>query len=231
MVDGDATDCEITHCQTIDSVAGRASKCMISQCMSGDILVPHGAKACTIHDCLVQLNATWSRDDIFYVGGIAKELNEGSLVERCFVAGNLGSDKQNLYFSGITYSCAASTISQCAFGALKLGPKTAIGKRIASDVKEGSKLKDNVVLDCHRGESNPNGGDGKSLSAVLFTQHYLEHSLGWDFETVWQWSDAQKQPELRSVGVDALSHKQGRVAPDDDMDDLLNLQLTANLWL
>jgi len=36
---------------------------------------------------------------------------------------------------------------------------------------------------------------------------------------------------LRSVGVDAVSHNQRHAAHEDDMDDLLTRQLTANLWL
>lgn len=233
-----AGNCNISHCQAMGVlVQESASKCNISQCRTGHVLIDGEAITCTIQDCQVQVNGVWSTNlssSTTHVGGIARKLSEGSLVERCFVAGNSPRGDRVIHFSGIA-SCLDknSTIRQCAFGAFTRGNDVyqhescrivTYGEGI---FHSNFKLENNVALDCHRGESDPNGTDGKSLSAALFTQHYFEHTLDWNFTTVWRWNDQLKQPELRSVGVEVVQAE----PEDDDMGDLLTQQLTANLWL
>ena len=71
--------------------------------------------------------------------------------------------------------------------------------------------------------------DGKSVSAALFNQHYFEHTLGWDFDTVWQWNSTLNRPQLQSVGVGATVKT---VAPTQaSTNDLLAQQISANIWL
>ena len=101
---------------------------------------------------------------------------------------------------------------------------------IASEVKS-STLQDNVALDCHRGQSEPDGKNGKSLPSALFTAHYLEHTLNWDFDTVWQWNDKLNQPELKSVGSKAQLMTTRHGASASEQGDLLDQQLSANIWL
>lgn len=103
--------------------------------------------------------------------------------------------------------------------------------RITNSSDTASQLENNIALDVHAGTSDPNGKDGKSVSAALWTQHYFEHTLGWDFDTVWQWNAAQQQPELRAVGKTAMLSQPLANAPQEGMGDLLTEQLRANLWL
>lgn len=133
---------------------------------------------------------------------------------------------------GIANICEDGTIKQCALGAFeafKNGP--CLTHRIAAKITLASKLEGNVVLDSHLGESDSNGQEGKSLSAVLFTQHYFEHSLGWDFTNVWKWDKEKNQPELRTVGVNAAPQRLLSAESQSNITDLLQQQLKANLWL
>lgn len=136
------------------------------------------------------------------------------------------------FTGGITDNCIDSTIRQCALGGFKpfeSGPH--LTQRIAGMVFNATTLENNVALDSHEGESDANGPDGKSLSAALLTQHYFEHSLGWDFTNVWQWNKKRNEPELRTVGVNAVQQQVPFAEPQGNMGDLLQQQLKANLWL
>lgn len=230
-----AVNCNIAYCQS-DSylIGGNVEQSSISCCQAKQSLIFASAKNCKIQDCHAQVSGEWSFGGVAKLGGVARELIESSVVERCLVAGGGGSAKSGsgLHFSGIAQKCATSTIRKCALGAFVKGDRVYQHEshRIAAEINSDTKLENNVALDCHSGTSDPNGLDGKSISAALFTQHYFEHTLDWDFKSVWQWNDAQKQPELRAVGIAAVTH-QNRNAVSGDMGDLLTQQLTANLWL
>lgn len=232
----------------------------ISQCLSRGLFIGEYANASIIQNCqiLIDGNRDFGGAGESNFGGVAKQLNEGTIVENCFVAGAMTCTFGGIKFHGIAVDGPDSTIRQCALGALKVSNRVSLGARICrgsqglDPIKKalGSQsfissavgsafgtiplhiatLENNVALDCHSGISDPNGPDGKSLSAKIFTQHYFEHTLGWDFTDVWQWSDAENQPELRSVGADAVK-QQSRQAVSNDIGDLLTQQLTANLWL
>jgi MoxR-like ATPase len=74
--------------------------------------------------------------------------------------------------------------------------------------------------------------DGKSISAALFNQRYFEQTLGWDFQSVWQWDDQKNHPVLRSVGVNAKTASPAKpTAPQADTVDLLTQQIQTNIWL
>ena len=75
--------------------------------------------------------------------------------------------------------------------------------------------------------------DDKTVSAALFTQHYFENTLNWDFENTWQWNNAENRPELQSVGVGAVveGFKSSLSNSNDKTDDLLTQQIRANMWL
>ena len=88
------------------------------------------------------------------------------------------------------------------------------------------------------GAGDKDGQQGQSISAQLATQRFFENTLGWDFENVWCWDDANNQPALRHAGVGARpAGLQAAVAslaaPADDtsMADLLTQQVQANIWL
>ena len=74
-----------------------------------------------------------------------------------------------------------------------------------------------------------NSGDGKSVSAVLLNQHYYEHTLGWDFERIWQWNDATGYPELRQLP--ALAPDAAHQPPIHQKSSRLISQLQQNIWL
>lgn len=250
LVSGVATDCDITRCKASGSIVNdRVVKSRISQCVSGGFLVFKEVSSSVVRDCQVQLAVPceFSPDDfpvvrvngerVFCVGGICRLLSDGAVVENCFVCGELvinltGFVSGSVEFSGISDKYEDSAIRNCALGTLvkELGVGlTGYGKRIARD--GWGELNNNVALDCHSGSSDPDGLDGKSLSSVLFTQRYFENTLGWDFDTVWQWNDKLNQPELKSVGSKAqpMTSRHGALA--SEQGDLLEQQLSANIWL
>ena len=120
--------------------------------------------------------------------------------------------------------------------------------RTISDLQEarehGVELFNNYSLDQNKmgnrnyGAGDKDGQQGQSISAQLATQRFFENTLGWDFENVWCWDDANNQPALRHAGVGARpAGLQAAVAslaaPADDtsMADLLTQQVQANIWL
>ena len=231
IVKGLASNCSITHCQSGVSVASDLAGSVVSQCQSGDVLIISGAESSTIQNCHVQLNASWSSFGLTVRGGVAYTLSGDSAVTCCFVAGKatLG-DGYSIRFSGIAAVGKNSMVNNCVLGAFECGVGVKIDGRIVNSVG-GATLQNNVALDCHKGQSASDGTDGKSLSSALFTAHYLEHTMGWDFDTVWQWNDKLNQPELKSVGSKAQPMTTRHGASASEQGDLLEQQLSANIWL
>lgn len=79
--------------------------------------------------------------------------------------------------------------------------------------------------------NNNNFHDGESIAAARLNQHYLEHTLGWDFDTVWAWDDQKNHPILRQVGVQAFTSHTTAVSAQVNTTDLLTQQIRANIWL
>ena len=73
--------------------------------------------------------------------------------------------------------------------------------------------------------------NGKTLDAVQWKQRYFENNMGWDFEDVWFWNDAENRPELRYVGVGAVQPQAKPQNPQEGMEDLLGVELRENIWL
>jgi MoxR-like ATPase len=219
-------DSSITSCQSGNFlINGNVDNSDITACQSGDILVCGTATNSTITDCLLTMNISRNAD---YQGGVANTL-QNSTVERCLVTGKVYLNDRSRYFSGITNSCDASTICQCAIG--KVGLQEARwGGRITNDIKNSSTL-NNISIDSNSGCRNEIY-DGKSISPALFNQRYFEHTLGWDFHSVWQWDDQKDHPVLRSVGVNAKTASPAKpTTPQADTVDLLTQQIQANIWL
>lgn len=168
------------------------------------------------------------------VGGLTSVLAQGSIVERCFV----WIDANSAGFECVIDRCDNSTIRYCALGgkgnqtiAMMIRYTSNSRGRIAQNINGASTLQNNIALDsiAMRGTSDPQGKDGKSVSAVLFNQHYFENNLGWDFDTVWQWNSTLNRPQLQSVGIGATVKT---VAPTQaSTNDLLAQQISANIWL
>lgn len=76
-----------------------------------------------------------------------------------------------------------------------------------------------------------NGKDGKKIPSLLFKQFVFEHTLGWDFNNVWQWDSQKNSPRLKFVGVEAVSNPIDDEISESDKIDLLIQQMNANLWV
>jgi MoxR-like ATPase len=230
-----AEDSRITHClSTVDLIKDEATNCIITACESGAFLILGTATSCTITDCLAALNVNWNTDaNHRELGGIATTLTQASVVERCFVTGKVhNSDSGDIYFSGIADSCNGSTIRQCASGRFELsGGYVELSQRIAREAWNGATLANNASIDSNSGTDDRNGNDGKTVAAALFKQRYFEHTLGWDFDTVWHWDDANDRPALRSFGVGVTSQQAKPASQTINMTDLLTQQMRANIWL
>ena len=253
LIREDATNCQIFSCDAsgcliADGPArdikrkaqGAARKCTISNCRSGSVLIAGSAVATTIRDCLAHIRHPIPSGFPYSLGGIASEVKD-SLVERCFVFGKISEAPSSGFisfpstsksFSGIAGLCDRSTIRQCALGSLELTrDQRSLKSRITGEISRASPLINNIALDANLGISDLNGRDGKSLPAALFAQHYFEHTLEWDFETVWNWNEVHQLPELLSVGIGAALVGSGQSDRYEDMLDLLAEQLHNNLWV
>lgn len=69
---------------------------------------------------------------------------------------------------------------------------------------------------------------GKTVAIALQTQRYFEFTLGWDFENVWEWDEANNRPVLRNLAT-AASPKS--TTNTTGMEDLLLQQIRNNVWL
>ncbi len=221
-----ATESTIIACQSGGSlIEGTATNCTITACQSGGFLILRTATNSTITDCLVTMNISQSPQ---YQGGVANTL-KNSTVEQCLVTGKINPGSSNLYFSGITDISDASAIRQCAIGRVEF-TTTRWGGRITRAIPINSTLENNISIDSN-GQYN-SVPDGKSISPALFNQRYFEHTLGWDFHSVWQWDDQKNHPVLRSVGANAKTASPAKpTAPQADTVDLLTQQIQANIWL
>jgi MoxR-like ATPase len=239
LIKDNATNCTVTACQAGGSLIGNtATNCTITVCESGSFFIRETATNCFIRDCLAMthtgsVGSTFkSNFSLAGCGGIATKLN-GSVVERCFVTGKVeNSDLAKAQFSGIADTCVASSIRLCALGKFEVKESyTRLKNRIANEVLKASTLGKNVSIDSNRGVENSNGKDGKTVAAALFKQRYFEHTLGWDFDTVWQWDGTNDRPALHSVGVGATSQQAKAASQKTNMTDLLTQQMRANIWL
>jgi MoxR-like ATPase len=224
-----AHGCTILSCQSVGPlVAGTALDCTISRCASNSFLITSYAKNCTFQDCSVMFDLNWStQTDYPKLGGIASNLFGGSVVERCFVGGRIANAKSgDMHLHGIAYQCETGTIRACAIGKLELsGAFVRLENRIAREIGQ---LQNNASLDSNPGTDSINGKDGRSVAAALFKQHYFEHTLGWDFDTVWQWDSTQDRPVLRASEGSCTAQQ---VPSKVRMTDLLTQQMQANIWV
>ncbi len=215
---------QITNCQVTGGglVGGCADSSHITGCqvIDGQSLVWGQALKTHISDCAVRVK--WNPvSSNRYQGLIAATVEDCSVVERCLAAGNVSKS----YSGGIAGKCLSSTIRQCAVDSLDVNLNHgSLRKRIAFECSWAT-LQNNASIDTNPGIDEPNGPDGKTVAAARFNQRFFESSLGWDFDTVWQWDAANNRPALR-FGADA--HPPASAAP---LQDLLTRQVQANIWL
>ena len=238
LVGGGAASSQITGCQVTGGglVEGNAESSQITGCqvMDGQSLVWGQARKTNISDCAVL--ATWSPRNINnYQGLIANILENGSVVERCFVAGSFSETNSDIYFSGIAGKCESSTIRQCAVGSLNLSLRYHNQRVRITYGGSSATLQNNASIDTNPGNDDSNGQDGKTVAAARFNQRFFEGNLGWDFDTVWQWDAANNRPALRfdadaSQATDPVATNT-TAANGAPLQDLLTRQVQANIWL
>ncbi|MEI7796348.1 MAG: AAA family ATPase [Methylococcaceae bacterium] len=239
---GTATNCRISKCQVGGQLSNKATSCKISECQAGFQIV-NTATNCQIVDCITIIienkNTEFSSfggiaTKFSSFGGIATNLAMNSVIERCFVSfSRSGQYDSN---GGISDECIVSTIRNCAVGASTCSLKNSKLKRICFKAAANA-LENNIAIDSitvngekYQGESNPNGKDGKTISAAMFNQRLFEFTLGWDFENVWEWDDTNNQPALRCFSTNASTSKPA-AQKNTGMEDLLLQQIRNNVWL
>lgn len=240
LISNRAHDCEMEFCVSGKNIAGSVDGCKICSCKSGDSIIGSVAKKSEISDCLVIINVRRT-SEIISQGGVASELVE-STVERCFVTGEW---EGYVKFSGIAQMADNSMVRQCALGRFDLMGSLAFWvNSIVAEGKNNSLFDRNVAIDSIDFEVNQVrlwGGEAtvsaqnksKSIAAARFTQRFFEHTLDWDFETVWIWDDQNDRPALRQVGIDAIPTptEASASAKAASTVDLLTHQVKANMWL
>ena len=227
-----ANRCTMIGCETGRSlVIGTANDCTIARCKSGWPLILQVARACRISDCLIKLDLKWNRGGHSSVGAIAHTLAGGGIIERCYVTGHVRTalHSSQINFYGIAHTSDNATIRSCAIGALRLeNGFVSFAHPLASG---GGKFENNVLIDTHFGFDSLDRSNLKKIAGALFTQHYFEHTLGWNFDAVWEWDAGSNMPALREIGIGTLPDL---AAPQPNVKgeiDLLTRQLRANIWV
>lgn len=238
LIGGNALNTQITSCQVTGGglVANSISNSQISrsQVIDGSQLVESAVSTSNISDCSVIVSIRYNKENGRRVGLITGELHKNSVVERCFVTGDFSFD-WNIYFGGIAGCGSWSTVKQCAVGSIKLALRSWDSCHRIICESNGVTLENNASVDTNSGQDNPNGLDGKTIAAARFNQRYFEGSLGWDFDTVWQWDAANNRPTLRfganaSQAADPASSNT-TTANGTPLQDLLTRQVQTNIWL
>ena len=167
---------------------------------------------------------------------------QNCIIEKCFVFGDLSNDSLvydpiHTRYYGFNKYTNGGVLKNSFVGNI-------LGRKLTSRISgsrgvDSIKLENNYSVDSNQfesGISDKNGSNGQSIAADLVTQRFFENTLGWDFENIWYWDDANNQPALRHAGVGARpAGLQASVAPlaapDAGMADLLTQQVQSNLWL
>lgn len=230
------SDCKITGCVIAGSLANqilnnsKISNCYIHGRSIGDdypklsILVD----SCDIMDCLFYIDSC----DYGYrsTGGVAHTC-KNSMVERCFITGafTVSSGAFSYSTSGcFTANSENNKIKNCALGLVSTSADRFYGFCSSRSTTE---LLGNVSVGTNKFSAPDDIINGRLVDEVRFNQGLLQHSLGWDFENIWQWNDQANSPRLQSVGLSAAKSPISEQAPESDKIDLLVQQMNANLWV
>ena len=234
-----ADNCRITACLTSDIMIKKSIKqSVLSRCQAQRALVDDTAIDSTITNCFV-LSYFNSKLQFLLSGrgdledySIVRTLNK-SVIEYCLV-----QSRQLIPY--ININCENSTIQYCVLVHITNNEPKYFGK-INQYTNGTCTLKRNIICLLERENSSINldtrkhfSADsqyGECILASAYNQHYFEHTLGWDFDTVWQWNTAENRPELQSVGVGAVVDGVKKASTNSTTDDLLTQQIRANIWL
>lgn len=256
----DAIGCKISMCQTnFPLIRNTASNCQIENCIvSGNLSsyeTPNNViggfatsleKNSALKFCFFCTSKTNTKNtnlstqtnttigNIINAAAIGANTTIGNTVTALTIAartndknifGHLTSDFYTL--SGFSVTCKNSSIEYCAIG----NSQGINFKNRITEKRARSNIKNNISIDSNPGNSNPDGEDGESISAALYTQRYFEFTLGWDFENIWYWDSTVDEPRLRTVGAGNATPQEDFPTGDTITADLLTQQVKANLWL
>lgn len=255
IIGNTATGCRINSCRSGGTIASDAIESEISECISRLPLIWNQARLCTIKDCLVLLDASYT-EDRGQKGCIARDAVESS-IERCFVTGKW---QGSVRLSGIT-SSDAQIIHDCVIGNIHLGYGASMESIISNKQRlqqqqmqnNGSKYTPKVDQKLQqRGQTDNNYAtdttctsqikkiyqkstqkDHETISAVRLTQRFFGTTLGWDFAHTWIWDDQANRPTLRRIADSTSlwpSHAPDSGVPKNTTDQLTQ-QVKANIWL
>lgn len=233
-------DSHLRHCHAGKYLAWNISNTTLEQCTSHSVLIRNRAlNHSKIINCMVDLNESIYDyyNDMKYCGGIVTNLVE-STIHSCYVIGTFkrqNTSFDHLRYSGIANYINSSSIEYCMVGHLLPSNDISLQRRICRNYNNSS-LQQNASIDTNNhdtgwsvNDTTPNGLDGANISPALFTQDYFEHTLGWDFDTVWQWNSQRNEPELQP-SKSITSPTQDAYA-SDNTSSLLATQLKSNIWL
>lgn len=186
----------------------------------------------------------FNADSYLDIGGIARFLEQSS-VQKCYVAGHIQYRTPGDYMSFCSISYHGdenSSITHCAVGLVTKEFYSynlhALADRITSS--SDINLSNNASIDSNNQANSweyirdisANGLDGANVSPALFNQYYFEHTLGWDFDTVWEWNATENRPQLRPRPEQKQHTQQlNTTQVSKNQTTLLHAQMQANIWL
>lgn len=241
MLSGEARNCQFYHCIVDGIVAGKLSHSTVAY--SQAVYIANNIDHATVHNCKLSLgvaeaaaieltltncqilisekfDSSSSRTDF---GGIARHLVNVEL-QNILVSGAVASKYSSYYpnFYAISHWADRVKVSQCAVANIGVDNRTTL-KNVSSQSKKIF-FEKNISL-----MKNLEGFE--LLAETLFTQDYFEYTLGWDFDTVWQWNDERNEPELQPAQF--INQRIDLQAKHDDIptQSLLAVQLKSNIWL
>ena len=214
----------VTNCETNINLLGNVNDSEITNCSAGDSLITSSFSNCTVTACSAGNNI------------IRNSYQKSATI-------TIVNSKSNKFLISSDGDVDDVSILDCSAGSGLVCIRENSGKNMI--VKKSLSI-DNLGL-AKNGWGNSyeyhftsiansacmNGfqANGKTLDASQWKQRYFEHTMGWDFDNVWFWNDAENRPELRYVGVGAVQPQAKPQNPQEGMEDLLGVELRENIWL
>lgn len=223
---GDISDSQFKYVK-VDSIAHTASDSDFQYCQTGYSFFKRSenifwwskigeAKNITVENCII---AHCNIDDETHYG-IAMELDK-STIKNCLIT-TVSSRKTPSDFYAFANSAKSTTIENCMIGHID---KSFTFKDFILNSNNSSNITINntYYLDKNRPQTNELKLKCQPISEVLFNQYHFEHTLGWDFENVWEWDMTNNEPKLRdNIASDAQN---------STFNSQLAEQLKNNIWL
>nr|WP_317401273.1 AAA family ATPase [Plesiomonas shigelloides] len=250
IVIGEAERCIFRSCSCNDSIVGsKANHCTLSECVSNNPLISRfgGGDDIDVKDCVVNLC-----ENKVHNGCVLNTSANNSRVRNIFIFSDgmtLGYNDGRNYMSGVASWANGSDVSGCVVGELNVkGSFKPFVENVFGDSYDcWHSSKDNVLKNNYVSLSNLNYRTSRSINNKpnhqgvyggviideMFNQYFFENTLGWDFDSIWQWNSQHNRPELQRVGVAALKKTSASIENEQSQTPLpvLNDELIQNIWL